>query len=223
MLFDLRSRGRRRTVRGVYLGLALLMGLGLVLFGVGAGNGIGGLLNAFTGNGSSGNQNQAVTQQVQSALKAVHAHPSSAAAWSNLVQARWSAAGQNGTCSSGSVCTFTAAGKKQLTGATQAWQHYVQLTKRPDPTLAQLVARSYGYLGNYAGAASAWEVETASSPNEVLGYECLAASAYAAGQTDRADLALNKALSLSPKAQRATVKSEVTAAKTNPSIVQQAC
>ena len=53
MLFDLRSRGRRRTVQVVYLGLALLMGGGLVLFGVGAGNGNGGLLNAFTGNGSS--------------------------------------------------------------------------------------------------------------------------------------------------------------------------
>jgi hypothetical protein len=53
MLFDLRSRGRRRTVQAVYLTLAILMGGGLVLFGVGAGNGIGGLLNAFTGNSSS--------------------------------------------------------------------------------------------------------------------------------------------------------------------------
>jgi len=52
MLFDLRGRGRRRTVQVVYLGLAVLMFVGLVLFGVGAGNGFGGLLNAFTGNGS---------------------------------------------------------------------------------------------------------------------------------------------------------------------------
>jgi hypothetical protein len=222
MLFDLRSRGRRRTVQGVYLGLALLMGLGLVLFGVGAGNGIGGLLNAFTGNGSGNNQGQAVNKQVQSALKAVHAHPTSAAAWSSLTQARWTAAGQAGSCS-GSVCTFTAAGKKQLAGATQAWQHYVQLTKSPDPALAQLAARSYGYLGNYAGEASAWEVVTAASPNSVLGYECLAASAYAAGQTDKGNLALNKAVSLAPKAQRTTVKSEVAAAKTNHAIVQQSC
>ena len=49
MLFDLRSRGRRRTVQAVYLGLAVLMGGGLVLFGVGAGNSFGGILNAFTG------------------------------------------------------------------------------------------------------------------------------------------------------------------------------
>ena len=44
MLFDLRSRGRRRTVQAVYLGLAIILGGGLVLFGVGAGNGFGGLL-----------------------------------------------------------------------------------------------------------------------------------------------------------------------------------
>ena len=60
MLFDLRSRGRRRTVQVVYLGLAILFGGGLILFGVGTGSG-GGLLNAFTGNGSSSSQNSAVT------------------------------------------------------------------------------------------------------------------------------------------------------------------
>ena len=66
MLFDLRSRGRRRTVQGVYLVLAILLGGGLVLFGVGAGNGLGGLLNAFTGGGSSGAQKPVVSQQEKS-------------------------------------------------------------------------------------------------------------------------------------------------------------
>ena len=46
MLFDLRGRGRRRTVRVIYIGLALLIGVGLVGFGVGGGFGGGGLLNA---------------------------------------------------------------------------------------------------------------------------------------------------------------------------------
>ncbi len=71
MLFDLRGRGRRRTVQAIYLGLALLMGGGLVLFGVGAGNGFGGLLNAFNGNGSSsGAQKQVVSSQEKAALSA---------------------------------------------------------------------------------------------------------------------------------------------------------
>ncbi|HZU49535.1 MAG TPA: hypothetical protein VFA16_20115 [Mycobacterium sp.] len=222
MLFDLRSRGRRRTVQGVYLGLALLMGLGLVLFGVGAGNGIGGLLNAFTGNGSGNNQNQVVSQQEQSALKAVKAHPNSAAAWAQLVQARWTAAGE-GSNFNNTTNSFTASGKRELRGTIQAWQRYLQLTKSPDSTLAILVARAYGALGNYAGEASAWEVVTVAQPTQLTGFECLAASAFAAGQTDKGELALNKALSLAPKAQRTTIKTAVTAAKTNPSLVQQQC
>src|SRR5688500_1662115 len=49
MLFDLRGR-RRRLVQVVYLTLALLLGGGLVLFGIG-GDVSGGLLNAFEGGG----------------------------------------------------------------------------------------------------------------------------------------------------------------------------
>lgn len=221
MLFDLRSRGRRRTVQGVYLGLALLMGLGLVLFGVGAGNGIGGLLNAFTGNGSGNNQGQVVSQQEQTALKAVKANPNNAAAWSQLVQARWVSAGEGNNYNS-TTKSFTASGKKKLGQTTQAWQRYLQLTKSPDPNVVILAARSYAALGNYAGAANAWEMETLASPSG-LAYECMAASAYAAGQTDKGDLALNKALTYVPKAQQTTVKSQVTAAKTRPAIVQQSC
>src|SRR4029077_5088578 len=95
MLFDLRSRGRRRTVQVVYLGLALLMGGGLVLFGVGAGNGIGGLLNAFTGNGSGNSQGAAVSQAEKTALKQTRLNPNDPAAWSALVSARWETASGN--------------------------------------------------------------------------------------------------------------------------------
>src|SRR5581483_9611430 len=114
MLFDLRSRGRRRTVQGVYLALALLMGGGLVLFGVGAGNGFGGILNAFTGNGNSGAQKTVVSQQEKSAIRATQLNPSSANAWGQLVQARWTAAGQGNNINP-STGTFTAAGRKELT------------------------------------------------------------------------------------------------------------
>ena len=81
MLFDLRSRGRRRTVQAVYLGLAVLMGGGLVLFGVGAGNGFGGILNAFTGGGSSGAQTQVVSQAEKTALQQTRLHPTDPAGW----------------------------------------------------------------------------------------------------------------------------------------------
>jgi hypothetical protein len=220
MLFDLRSRGRRRTVQGVYLGLAILMGGGLVLFGVGAGNGLGGLLNAFTGNGSGSNQGAVVSAQEKTALKAVKANPNNADAWSQLVQARWTAAQQNGT-STGTGVIFTPAGKKKLAQATQAWDHYVQLAKSPDPSVAILAARASAYLGNYSAAASAWEIEAAANPTELKGYECLAVSAYAAKETRKGDLALAKALTLVPKASQTTLKTQISAAKTQPTIAQQ--
>lgn len=219
MLFDLRSRGRRRTVQGVYLGLALLMGGGLVLFGVGAGNGIGGLLNAFSGNGSGNNQGAVVSQAEKSAEKAVRLNPNSASAWATLLQARWTQAGQGSNYSS--TAGFTASGKKELAGVTQAWQRYASLTKTPSPDLAILAAEAYGALGNYSGEASAWQSETAANPTEAKGYECLAASAYAAKHTDEAELALNKALSLVAKSQRTLLKTEIQGAQTNPSVAAQ--
>jgi predicted Zn-dependent protease len=220
MLFDLRSRGRRRTVQVVYLGLALLMGGGLVLFGVGAGNGLGGLLNAFTGNGSGNNQSQAVSQQEKTALRQTRQNPNSAAAWAALVNARWINATSNSNDFNQSTSTFTDAGKKELANTTDAWQRYLSLVKNPDPNLAVLAARAYAQLGDYGNSASAWEIQSQANPTAAKGYECLAATAYAAKQTRKGDLALAKAMSLVPKLSRTTLKNEITAAKTTPSVAQ---
>jgi hypothetical protein len=219
MLFDLRSRGRRRTVQVVYLGLALLMGGGLVLFGVGAGNGVGGLLNAFTGGGSSSAQSQAISAQEKTALKQTRQDPSNPAAWANLVSARWSNA-STGSNYNPNTNSFSAGGRKELENTTAAWQRYTQLTKNPDPNVAILAARAYGALGQYSSEANAWEIQAAANPSAAKGYECLAAAAYAAKQTREGDLALAKALGLVPKASRATLKSEIQAAQTQPTIAQ---
>jgi hypothetical protein len=217
MLFDLRSRGRRRTVQVVYLGLAVLIGGGLILFGVGTGSGTGGLLNAFTGNGSGNAQSQAISQQEKNADKQVKVNPSDAAAWGQLINARWAdaATGSNYNSTTGA---FSADGKKELAGTTDAWQHYASLTKQPNPNLAILAARAYNNLGNYSAGAGAWEIVSTAEPSSAHGFECLAASAYAAKQTRKGDLALDKALSLTPKLSRATLKTQVQAAKTTPSI-----
>src|SRR2546421_10621868 len=134
MLFDLRSRGRRRTVQAVYLGLALLMGGGLVLFGVGAGNGFGGLLNAFNGGGGSGAQQAQVSSEEKAALRATKARPNDPSAWAALVQARFSNAGQ-GSNYKPTTQSYTASGKKELAQLGQNWQRYLQLTKSPDSNM----------------------------------------------------------------------------------------
>jgi hypothetical protein len=218
MLFDLRSRGRRRTVQAVYLGLAVLMGGGLVLFGVGTGTGGGGLLNAF--GGGSSNQKQVISSDEKNALRAVKLHPTDPAAWAGLVQARWTSAGQGSNFDT-NTNTFTASGKKELASTAQAWQKYLTLTKKPNPDTAILAARAYAALGQYANQAATWELEANANPKEAKGYECLAAAAYAAKQTRKGDLAAAKALSLTPKISRLSVKQTLQQAKTSPAIAQQ--
>jgi hypothetical protein len=205
MLFDLRSRGRRRTVQGVYLTLAILMGGGLVLFGVGAGNGIGGLLNAFTGNGN-GSSKPAVSQAEKSALRQTKLHPDSASAWGALVQARYEAAGQDQSQTTG---TFTSAGVVKLRQAGDAWQHYQKLAKKPDSTVALLAANAYDSLGDAKQGVGAWQAVIQANPTAFTYYEHLAADAWGAKENDLGDLASAKAISLAPKAQRLQVKAQL--------------
>lgn len=203
MLFDLRARGRRRTVQAVYLGLALLIGGGLILFGVGTGSGVGGLLNAFT-NGSSGSSTPAVTQAEKAAMRQTRLHPSSPQAWQQLINARIAAGQQD--CN-GTACT--AAGRKDFEEAGIAWQRYTKLTKHPSSVLARTVASAYETIGDYKGATAAWLIVTQSSPNTPTYFELLARDAYAAKETRIGDLAAQKALSLVPKSQQKALKKEL--------------
>src|SRR5687767_15791910 len=91
MLFDLRGRGRRRTVQVIYLMLALLLGGGLVLFGIG-GDVQGGLFDAFSSD--SGSDNDALEDQVEEAEKRVQANRQDPAAWAALALAKYNLAGQ---------------------------------------------------------------------------------------------------------------------------------
>jgi hypothetical protein len=219
MLFDLRSRGRRTTVRVVYLGLAVLIGGGLILFGVGTGIGGGGLLNAFNGGGSNGQS--AVSAAERQAEKAVKTDPNSAAAWAQLVQARWTAATTDGSGFDVNTGNFTTHGKSELTRLTQAWQRYLALAKSPNVLTGILAARAYGSLGDYRGASSAWETIAGIGASNTSAYECLAVTAYAAGDTRKGDLATAKALSLLPKAQGKAVNTSLQAAKASPSTAKQ--
>src|SRR3954468_3033663 len=72
MLFDLRGR-RRRAVQATYLTLAVLMGGGLVLFGIG-GNTSGGLFDAFKGGNGSGGDKHA-EKRVQRTKKVLARNP----------------------------------------------------------------------------------------------------------------------------------------------------
>src|ERR687894_623758 len=92
MLFDLRGRGRRRTVKIVYVTLALLLGGGLVLFGIG-GEVSGGLVDAITGsNGGGGDGTDRQREREEQAAARTRTNPEDAAAWAELARARFSLA-----------------------------------------------------------------------------------------------------------------------------------
>jgi hypothetical protein len=220
MLFDIRSRGRRQTVRVIYLFLALVMVAGLVLVGVGTGSNQGGLLNAFT-NGSSGGGSQIADQQLTKAIKATKKDPQSAGNWSTLLEARWSAAG-SGTNFNTTSGEFTAGGKKQLTLGAVAWQRYLKLTNgKPTTENSILAARVYQSLSQWKSASNAWEFAAQTQPS-LKPYLCMALSSYAGGQTAKGDLATGKAVALAPKLQQLTLKSTLKSAKSSATTAQQA-
>jgi hypothetical protein len=208
MLFDLRGPGRRRTVQVIYLSLALLMGGGLVLFGVG-GNISGGLFDAF--NSGNGGGSDTLAKEARVLERRVATVPTDQHAWLRLAQTQFqdASSGDNFDQTAG----FTASGKAKLRAAVRAWEHYLALDpKKPDDAVASVMVQADAALGRYAKAATAMEIVTAAQPSSGT-FAQLAQLAYAAGQTRKGDLSAAKAISLAPPDQRNTIKSELDSAK----------
>lgn len=210
MLFDLRAPGRRRTIKTFYVFLALLMGGGLIFFGIG-GNTAGGLLDAFNGNGGGGSSGGAVTKQVKQAERRANRNPSDPAAWANLAHVRYQLANNEGFNQARQQ--YTAKGLQDLQQAGVAWQKYLGLDPaHPDPDLANLMVHAYVYLNQAAPAERAQRIVAAARPS-ANAYAALAQYAYLAGDTGTGDLAAHKALALAPKAQKAQLKTSLAAIK----------
>jgi hypothetical protein len=212
MLFDLQGK-RRRTVQATYLLLAVLMGGGLVLFGIGGGGSGGGLFDAITGNGSSGNgsANSAVTKRIKADEKAVQLNPKNTTALEDLVRSHYQLATDDADPNTGA---FGTTGKQELAKAANAWQRYIKVANKPNDSLAGLMLQAYGQggLGKAAEAAQAAEFVADARPSAVA-YLQLAQYASLAGQKRKADLAGLKAIDLAPKSQKKLVEQQVAALK----------
>jgi hypothetical protein len=213
MLFDLRGGGRRRTVQIVYIALAVIMGAGLILFGIG-GAVSGGLIDAITnGSGSSNTSVGTYQKREAQAVAATKASPKNPAVWADLARARFQLAnaGNNLDQSTG---TYSAQGKRILASAGDAWQKHLSLAgNNPDPTVAAIMVQVYTALGDAANAVEAQDVITEARPTATT-FATLAILAYEAGQTRKGDLARAKAIQLTPKDQRNSMKSQIDQAKT---------
>jgi len=207
VLFDLKGR-RRHVVQATYLLLAILMGGGLVFFGIG-GNTSGGLFDAFSDRSSSGSS--LVNDRIDKAEQKLEENPQNKQALKDLVRDWYQLANEEVTDQS----TYTEEGQKRLAHAGDAWTRYLALEKKkPEASLAALMVQAYGpnALNQADDAATAAEIVANAQPS-AQAYLQLTQFAALAGQKRKAELAGQKAIELAPKKQRASVKAFVEQAK----------
>lgn len=217
MLFDLRGR-RRRAVQATYLTLAVLMGGGLVFFGIG-GSVSGGLLDAFKG-GSGNDQNPggAVQKRIDKNKAKLRANPQSIPLTQELMRDEFQLAGSQVTQGSAS---YPKEARDELARAGGYWKRYLTLEKgEPNPDLARVALQVYdpNALNKPNDAQNAAQI-VAKADNDAASYLRLVQYSTLAKDTRTADLAAKKAVDLAPKGERKTVKAQAEQFK-NPQAVQ---
>ena len=204
MLFDLKGK-RKRLVQVVYVGLAILFGGGLVLFGVG-GNVSGGLIDAFRGGNGGGSTTSAFDDVVNRANARAARNPDSPAVWAAVIRAQFNLA-SSPAGSDASTGALTERGQQAVVEVSQAWKRYERLKpKKVDPSAAAFAALAYGALQDYPKAVRTQRLSVEARPS-ANGYFQLADFAYRADQVEKGDAAAKEAVQRSPSDQRNTVRS----------------
>lgn len=201
MLFDL--QGPRKTfVKVIYLGLAILLAGGLVLFGIGS-DVNGGLANLFGG----GSQGQ-LKEQVSQAQERVEKQPKNPEALAELIGARYNLAGdaENFNQETGE---FTEEGTEQLNLAKKNWATYKKLTKDdPDTVAANYAVQVFLGLQDAKGAMQVQELITEKDPNTANYLALFLYASYAGDGLVQAG-AKQKALELADADQLDEVKQQI--------------
>jgi hypothetical protein len=221
MLFDLRTGARKRTVKFVYFGLALLMFVGFVGFGIGSSGLSGSIGDLLRDNSTTSGTDpvERLTTQARNAETKAKANPSDAAAWAAAAQARVRLAGVGDNFDS-NTSDYTAAGKRQLNAAATAWDKYIALKPaKLDERLARQMAQAYLSLDKPDKAVATQEALAETDPSQGT-FTNLAILAYQAGQVRKGDLAAAKAVELAPKEDQKNLKANFEQAKQQATINQ---
>lgn len=204
MLFDLQGK-RRRVVQATYLMLAVLMGGGLVLFGIG-GDVSGGLFDAFSDrNGGSGND--IVEERVDKNEERAKANPQAANPHKELVRDYYSLA----IAQANDQGVFPADAQDELRKAAQHWNAYVRVEKgNPDASLARVALQVYdpAALNQPQQAVKVARI-IAAETDDAASYLQLAQYALLAGDKRVEKLASAKAIGLAPASQRKAVREQL--------------
>lgn len=203
MLFDLQGK-RRRVVQATYLSLAVLMGGGLVLFGIG-GDVSGGLFDAFSDRTNSGND--VVEERVEDNEDKVASNPNAVAARKELVRDYYSLA----VAQANDQGVFPADAQDDLRKASQNWKAYLTAEKgEPDASLARVAVQVYDVtaLNQPQEAMKAARI-IAADGNDANAYLQLVQYALLAGDKRVEKLAAAKVMDLVPKGQRKAAKEQL--------------
>lgn len=200
MLFDLQGR-RKTAIKAIYLGLAILMAGGLVLFGIGS-NVSGGLSDVLTGGSGDGQYEDAVNKSAER----VAANPKDVEAWEDLIADRYSLAGLGWN---EETQTFDKDAQKQLDLMIKDWLKYQKLVgEKIDLNTASYAVNAYVAKEDAKGAQAAQTVIVELQPN-AANYLALMRFALSAGDSRIADASAIKAEELATKDQEKAVAREI--------------
>jgi cell division septum initiation protein DivIVA len=202
MLFDLQG-SRKTAVKAIYLGLAILMAGGLILFGVGSSVN-GGLADVFSNSSGSGD----LKKQVEESQKAVAANPKSTQDLQNLIADRYALAGSEDNYNPDKQ-TFSKEGKAQLKELSNNWKTYQKLAgDKVNITTASYAVSAYLGLQDAKGAQKAQAIIAEKQPN-AANYLALFQFALYAGDQLAATGAELKARDLATEDQKSEVNQQI--------------
>jgi hypothetical protein len=212
MLFDLRGR-RRRAVQATYLTLAVLMGGGLVLFGIG-GDVSGGLFDAFSDRSGSGSASEDLQERIDDREERLRSDPENERILKALIRDYHALASAQVPTGGG---PYPEEAKDELGQAGDYWQRYLEVADEPDSSLARLAVAIYDptALNQPEEGAAAMRI-VAEADNDYQSYLALVQLSAAAGDKRTANLAADKAVELAPKRLKKQVRQQAKTLKTPP-------
>lgn len=228
MLFDLRSPRRRRFIKVIYASLAILMGGGLVLFGIGS-DATGGLSSIFEGDGGGGGSiEDTVQEDIDAAEEALAQNPRNQEALIELVTL-YSQAGRSQVAldEQTGFPEVTTDARESFNSAADAWARYLKINpKQPDTGAAIQMAQAFFLLAqnsqtvgevqaNLKDAARAQQVLVSSDPGNVDTLTNLAFYQYLAGEFGEADSTKARALAAAKGGERRQVTNQLNQAERN--------
>jgi len=162
VLFDLQTPRRRRVVRVVFGGLALIFAVSFVFLGVGTGGGGFSFADLFGGGG--GSSATAFDSDIKTAQEKLAVNPNDTVALGNLVRLQYSAANANAS-SSGAP---TSEGEQHLREAADAWNKYFKLSKgKPSPSAAVYALNTFDLLARVDFAQARSDTSTADALTDI--------------------------------------------------------